>query len=236
MLDVYRAAWEAKPVLRAIYQDLYERMAAACKPGRTLEIGGGSGNLKSWLPDVVSTDIQCGPWLDAVCDAHILPFADRSFDNVVLFDVLHHLARPKLFLDEAARVLKPGGRLVMMEPCVTPVSWVVNTLLHPEPIHMDEDPLATGPLVRRDPYEANQGIPTILFLKAAERFAAACPDLRLVSVKRLSLFAYPLSGGFRRWQLLPLSWVRPLLALEDRLLPLLGRLFAYCMLAVVERR
>ena len=93
-----RAAWDAKPVLRALYHDYYRRMARACRPGRTLEIGGGSGNFKAFAPTVVSTDVTLAPWLDAVCDAHALPFAAASFDNLVLFDVLHHLERPPLFL------------------------------------------------------------------------------------------------------------------------------------------
>lgn len=49
----YRAIWQSKPVLRAVYRDWYARMTARCAPGRTLEIGGGSGNLKAFPPEVV---------------------------------------------------------------------------------------------------------------------------------------------------------------------------------------
>lgn len=37
-----------------------------------------------------------------------------------MIDVLHHLAKPKLFFGEARRILEPGGRLIMIEPAVTP--------------------------------------------------------------------------------------------------------------------
>ena len=46
-LQHYRAMWERKPVLRVIYEDFYDRIAAACVPGATIEIGGGIGNLKA---------------------------------------------------------------------------------------------------------------------------------------------------------------------------------------------
>ena len=52
-----------KPVLRTVYQDCYRRIVAHCQPGRTLEIGGGTGNLKSYLDEIISSDIQVSPWL-----------------------------------------------------------------------------------------------------------------------------------------------------------------------------
>ena len=53
----YRAVWNDKPVLQEIYRDYYRRIAARCVPGRTLEVGGGSGNLKAALDHVTSADI-----------------------------------------------------------------------------------------------------------------------------------------------------------------------------------
>jgi SAM-dependent methyltransferase len=45
--------------------------------------------------------------------AETLPFRDASFDLVVCQGSLDHFARPRLFMAEAARVLAPGGRLVI---------------------------------------------------------------------------------------------------------------------------
>lgn len=235
----YRAIWEAKPVLRAVYRAWYERMAALCKPGRTLEIGGGSGNLKAFAPDVVSTDILFADWLDAMCDAQRLPFADARIDNVVMMDVLHHLERPVRFLEEAARVLRGGGRVVMLEPGITPVSGLFYRFCHPEPVDMSADPMAEGPIdPARDPYDANQAIPTLLFGSGRRRaaFERRFPDLRVATVERLALVAYPLSGGFRPWSLVPAALVGPILALDGALAPLLGRLCGFRLLIVLEKR
>ena len=87
----HRGVWDRKPVLRLVYEDFYDRVAAACRAGRTIEIGGGIGNLKRRLTDVVATDIQSAPWLDCVADAQRLPFADACAANIVMVDVLHHL-------------------------------------------------------------------------------------------------------------------------------------------------
>ena len=140
----YRHAWQRKPALRAIYADYYRRIAAWARAGATLELGGGSGNLKDHLVDIETTDIQHAPWLDAVADAQALPFRDEGFANVVMFDVLHHIERPRRFLAEVQRVLTPGGRLIVVEPDITPLSGLFYRLFHPEPVDMGEDPLVTA--------------------------------------------------------------------------------------------
>jgi len=46
-------------------------------------------------------------------DAHVLPFADRSFDAVILFEALYYLTEPVRFTSEARRVLRPAGMLLI---------------------------------------------------------------------------------------------------------------------------
>jgi hypothetical protein len=59
--------WDRKPVLRLVYEDFYDRIAAVCRAGRTIEIGGGIGNLKRRLTAVVAIDIHLIPHsLDSV--------------------------------------------------------------------------------------------------------------------------------------------------------------------------
>ena len=45
-----------------------------------------------------------------------LPFPDQSFDVVVAAELLEHLRDPRLLVDEATRVLRPGGTFVGSVP------------------------------------------------------------------------------------------------------------------------
>ena len=49
-------------------------------------------------------------------DGYDLPFRDASFEVVLLIAVLEHTREPQRILAEARRVLKPGGRAVMVVP------------------------------------------------------------------------------------------------------------------------
>jgi SAM-dependent methyltransferase len=52
----------------------------------------------------------------ACCDAGNLPFGSGSFDSVLIRDVLHHVPDRQQVVAEAARVLRPGGVLAVIEP------------------------------------------------------------------------------------------------------------------------
>jgi SAM-dependent methyltransferase len=232
----YLDVWKEKPVLRLIYDDFYQRIAAACVGGLTVELGGGIGNLKQRLDDVVSTDIQFGHWLDCVADAQRLPFADGFVSNIVMVDVLHHVEFPINFFREAARVLRPGGRIVMVEPAITWGSTLFYRLLHHEPVVTSADPLASGvPDPKRDPYDSNQAIPTLIATRDRARFHQRFPDLRIRRVDWFSFASYPMSGGFKPWCLLPAGLAPALLRIERSLEPGIGRLAAFRMLIIVDK-
>jgi SAM-dependent methyltransferase len=236
LIAQHRAIWKTKPVLRVVYTNYYQKIILWSKEGRSLEIGGGSGNLKEFSANVVSTDITKTSWLDAVADAQLLPFPNDTFTNIVMVDVMHHIEQPRLFLSEAERLLEPGGRIIMVEPAITLLSAPFYKWLHPEPVDMKADPLAKIlPNPKRSPFDSNQAIPTLLCGRDLERVNLNFPDLKLKTIEKFDFFAYPLSGGFRRWSLIP-AWAVPgILKLEDLISPLIRSWGAFRMLAVFEK-
>jgi SAM-dependent methyltransferase len=236
ILEDHHQLWKKKPVLRAIYADFYQRILGVCRPGRSLEIGGGFGNLKEYARNVVSTDIVPFPGLDAVADAQSLPFRDSCFDNIVAVDVLHHVERPQRFFSEAERVLTPGGRIILVEPGVTPVSWVFYKTLHPEPLLLSADPFTEGPLdPNRKPFDANQAIPELVFGRYLRYFESRFPGLRLVRRERFSWLVYPLSGGFRPWSFIPEAILKPMMSIELGLTPYVAWFMAFRLFLVIEK-
>ena len=234
----HRVQWDRKKSIRLLYRDFHRQLLESCPEGRVLDIGGGTAHIKDFRPDIISADILSFPGIDVVADAHRLPFRNGGFAGVVMLDVLHHLERPVEFLEEASRVLKPGGRLAMLEPAMTPLARRFYDRFHEEPVDMNADPFAAVVIdPDRDPFDANQAIPTLLFAtaEARQRTETKIPSLRVVSVKWLSLLAYPMSGGFQSWSLLPAALVGPLLALEEKIPEALRKQFAFRMMVVMER-
>lgn len=54
-------------------------------------------------------------------DASRLPFLDESIDTIVMLEVLEHLRSPHEAMREVARVLRPGGRLLLSIPFLYPI-------------------------------------------------------------------------------------------------------------------
>jgi SAM-dependent methyltransferase len=237
ILQENRLVWQKKSVLRAIYHDYYKRLLTQVKQGKTLEIGGGIGNLKSYLPDVISTDIIKVAWLDLSCDAQALPFANESFDTLIAMDVLHHIQNPICFFTEVQRVLKKEGRLVLLEPAITKFSWFFYHFFHEEPVILNSDPLLKVPLdPNKDPFDANQAIPELIFGKFFKNFTQLFPALHLLKKEYLSLWCYPLSGGFKKWCLIPNFLINFLLKIERYLEQYLGKHIGFRLLLVVEKK
>ena len=230
-----RHAWDCKPVLRTVYDHLYRHVVSELAPGSILEVGGGASRLTEYRSHAIISDLMPSPFVQLAADAQQLPFAAGSFDNIVLFDVLHHIPVPRRFLAEAERVLRPEGRLIMMEPAITAGSYLFYRFLHPEPFDLSVDPLAEAALSSDEPYDAN-AIPTLLATRDRSRLGQAFPQFRLTKSEWLSLFAYPMSGGLRPWSLLSASAARRLLSMEDRMPEWLRRRLAFRMMLVLQRR
>jgi SAM-dependent methyltransferase len=156
--------------------------------------------------------------------------------NIVMVDVLHHVEFPANFFREAGRVLRSGGRIVMVEPAITWGSTLFYRLLHHEPVRMSADPLTSGtPDPRRDPNDSNQAIPTLIATRDRDRFERLFPNLKIYRVVWFSFATYPLSGGFKRWSLIPQGLAPYTLRLERSIEEVVGRFSAFRMMLIVEK-
>ncbi len=106
-------------------------MTGALRPDAdVLEIGSGTGNLLRRLLDegYRVRGVELNPELIAesrrwhgelpiqAVDGVRLPFADRSFDLVLSFDVFEHIPDSDAHLAEVRRVLRPGGSYLLQTP------------------------------------------------------------------------------------------------------------------------
>jgi SAM-dependent methyltransferase len=252
IIDQRAAAWNTRPLLRDVYAEYFNRMrayfAAGASPanphGTIVELGGGAGHFRTFLPNMIVTDILPTPHIDLAADAMHLPFRNSSINNIVMQDVLHHIPLPLRFFSEAQRVLKAGGRVIMTEPFISPVSGLCYRLSHPEPVDMtaplfrsqsnpiSEDPVA---VIGSGAFASNQAIPTLLFYRYYHLFERRFPQLRVIHREVNSTMVYPLSGGFSKPVLLP-RFAAPAAKMVERMLSPLARWMAFRTLIVVEKR
>jgi SAM-dependent methyltransferase len=235
-LAAQERAWQERPLVRRLYLRWFaeiEARLALWEP--TVELGSGIGHLKDVIPSVVQTDVETTPWTDRVVDAERLPYADASVGNLVLVDVFHHLSDPAAFLDEAARVLRSGGRVVILDPYCSPVSTFVYRRFHHERTDRAAPPFEADSEVAGDPMASNQARATLVFFGHPDELHARWPQLEMVERTRLALLLYPLSGGFTKPPLLPRPLWRCAEVIERALAPL-APLLAFRCLIVLQRR
>ena len=237
----HRRVWEQKPILRRVYsEEFFARLLSHRKSGGiSVEAGAGPGFFKQFAPEVISTDLISCPWLDTIADAQQLPFRKDSVSNIFGLDMLHHLAAPMAFLKEASRILVPGGRLILIEPWITPFSYILFRFLHQERCDLSETPwMERGSAEGREKmaFDGNQAIPYLLFgPRRRSNTLNSLPGLKLAALEPFCLFAYVLSGGFKPMNLLPAFLYPALSKFERATSPLWGRAAALRVLLVLEK-
>ncbi|MBM4427650.1 MAG: class I SAM-dependent methyltransferase [Chloroflexi bacterium] len=109
-------------------KDVMREAAQLPVQGKLLDVGGGTGRVASAIRDMVDeitlADESFGMLANSPRDSfrsvcggsESLPFADESFERVIMVDALHHVADHAHTAREMFRVLKPGGVLVIEEP------------------------------------------------------------------------------------------------------------------------
>lgn len=210
-----RELLRARRGLAAIYRSWYDRVAGALPPppGRVLELGSGGGFLAERVPEAITSELMPLPGVDLRLDAAALPVRPGSLRALVLIEVFHHLPRPRALLAEAARAVRPGGVVAMVEPWVTAWSRRVYRL-HPEPFDPDApawEAAPGGPLSG-----ANIALPWIVFARDRRRFESEFPCWRLETVEPFLPFGYLVTGGLSL-RAGAVRWTAPLVRRLERI-------------------
>lgn len=150
--DVRRKAWAKEASKydkrigffeKRVFGEEHRTWACSKATGEALEVAIGTGlNLDLYSPDVKLTGLDLSPEMLAIAkeraadigrtvdlregDAHSLPFAPESFDSVICTYSLCNIPDPRLAVAEMSRVLRPGGRLILVdhiEGASKPVLW-----------------------------------------------------------------------------------------------------------------
>ncbi len=206
---------QEKRFLRRIYQEWYAALARSLPEGEgaVLELGSGAGFLGDVIPSLITSELFPSPHTSVVLNGQQLPFAAGSLRAIVMTNVLHHVPHPRRFLSEAARCVRPGGVVSMLEPWVSPWSRLVYTRLHHEPFWPDAvewEFASSGPLSG-----ANGALAWIMFARDRERFEREFPEWQIRSITPSMPFRYLLSGGLSLRSLSP-GWTFPLWSRIER--------------------
>lgn len=230
--------WNRKPLLKILYNDFYRLIAkhlSHLPASQPVELGSGLGNIKEVIPACLRTDLFPNPWIDQVENAYKLSFKNESISDLVMTDVFHHLKYPGNALQEFYRVLRPGGRVIMLEPYISLLGLIVYGVFHQEPVGIRQkiEWLAPRGWSAKDiDYYAAQGNATRIF--TGNGFHFELNTWRAIKTIRLSALAYVASGGYSGPQLYPNSIVFFIKGLE-KILDLFPSLFATRVLVILEK-
>ncbi|MBR8834776.1 MAG: methyltransferase domain-containing protein [Stigonema ocellatum SAG 48.90 = DSM 106950] len=104
------------------YQQLIKLLLVQSTKPKVLVVGGsilGQGTeviVDNPNIELVETDVSFGSRTTLICDGHSLPFADNSFDGVIIQAVLEHVVDPSRCVKEIHRVLKDDGLVYAETP------------------------------------------------------------------------------------------------------------------------
>lgn len=114
---------------RTFFADLHQ--ASVHARGRLLDIGCGNKPYKAMFGSKVSEYVGCdvvqssSNSVDIICPATAIPLPDHSFDTILCTQVIEHVAEHQLLIQEAFRLLRSPGVLILSGPLYWP--------LHEEP-------------------------------------------------------------------------------------------------------
>lgn len=224
-----------KSFLRKLYINWYKLLLEKVPENVTseiVEIGSGGGFIKTINSKIITSDILEGVDCDMTFSAEALPFKDNSLDAILMIDVLHHLPDCRKFFREASRALRPGGKIIMIEPANTTFSKFIYRNFHHEYFNPDAKEwsfLTSGPLSG-----ANGALPWIIFKRDYSSFRRLFPNLHCESIVFHTPFAYLVSGGLSYKSMLP-GWSYGIIKSFETLISPLNRWIAMFQTITVHK-
>lgn len=211
------------------------------KDDLVVEIGAGPAFTKEFITQgqLVVTDYVKNPWIDQAADALTMPFEKHSIDAIISTHMIHHLAQPLKFFREMARVLKPGGLIIIQEINTAFVMRFLLYMMKHEGYSygvdvFDEKTVANDPA---DAWSANCAIPYLLF-QDKKRFEEHVPDFTITRNKLTECLIFPLSGGVTaktKTFNLPYPILKMVAKLDDFLIDIAPSIFALGRQVVLKK-
>lgn len=232
--ELRRQIIASKPFLRTIYDEWYSRLRDTIPDGdgAVLELGSGAGRCEEFIPGLITSEIMACQGVQVVADAQRLPIASSALRAIVFVNVLHHLPDVRRFFHEAERCVRPGGRIAMVEPWVSPWSVLINKNLHHErfePSSKEWNFDSGGPLSG-----ANGALPWIVFERDRSIFEQEYPGLTVERIEPFLPFRYILSGGVGMRSLMP-GFMHPFWKAIERIVSPLNRRMGMFALILLRR-
>ncbi|MGB0370679.1 MAG: class I SAM-dependent methyltransferase [Opitutales bacterium] len=236
LLDRSYAKWKSSPSLRWIYGQFYQRAKAHAKGARILELGSGIGRIKDFWPTVTTSDLIKTEYVDCAVSAYEISESGH-WDTIFALDVLHHLRAPLKFFESVSRALRPGGRLVLIEPSATIGGKLLYRLFHHEPClpELIQPPFEFAPNESGGGF-ANMGMGVGLFRNFRSEVDGTLQKigLRVVDESYHECLAYFVTGGYSRNALAPMWVIQSLHKIEAMFPQVIAQFLCNRMTVVLE--
>ena len=224
--------------LRVLVENRYLWMNAFIGPAeRGVELGAGPGFARELIQaeNLLITDIGDAEWLDVKnVDAMATPFKTGEFDFAIAVNMIHHLAYPLRFFCEMARILRPGGRLILQDVRCSVFLQLALRLQRHEGYDFGVDVYNEAvPCTNADnPWAGNNAVVDLLLARQAE-LSRRVPELALVHRSYSEFLTLLNSGGvIARTAYVPLPL--PLMKVIDRVDQLLTQRFPQVFASQVQ--
>lgn len=224
----------SKPFLKRLYVEWYTRIKEELPVNaqKIVELGSGGGFMKDVIENVITSDVLELPDNDMMLNGLDMSFEDNSIDAFVMVDVFHHVPDSEKFLAEMYRTLKPGGRIIMSEPCNSIWGRFIYQNFH----HETFNPKGGWTIPGSGPMsDANGALPYIVFERDQAIFKSKFPGFEILKNRKHTPLRYLLSGGVSMKQLVPNASFKIISGIENLLSPF-RQWFSMFQLIVIEKK